>query len=138
MFDLIPFGSYLASTLIQNLLTGLVNNLASQPLSQVVQINGNFMSSEIRERPDSYLLQASIPGATRDSLSVKYIDNYLTISASSDQYMKNNYGGYIRYIGNASRSFYFDDIDGDKVDGTFENGILRLVLPKKKQQAGDK
>lgn len=131
MFDLIPLGSYLANSLIQNLLVGFVNNLSYQSLPQVVQISGNFMNSEIREGPDSYILQASIPGATRDSLSVKYIDNYLTVTANSDQYMKNQYGGYIRYIGNTSRSFYFDDIDGDKIDGNFENGMLKLVLPKK-------
>lgn len=131
MFDLIPLGSYLVSSLIQNLLAGLVNNIASQPITQVIQISGNFMNSEVRERPDSYILQASIPGATKDSLNVKYIDNYLTITANSDQYVQNGNSGYIRYIGNVNRSFYFDDIDGEKVDGIFENGILRLILPKK-------
>lgn len=134
MFDLIPLGSYLASNLIQNLLTGLVNNLASAPATQVIQISGNFMSSEVREKPDSYILQASIPGATKESLNVKYIDNYLTITANSDQYIQNSRGGYIRYIGNINKSFYFDDIDGDKVDGVLENGVLRLVLPKKHVQ----
>lgn len=134
MFDLIPLGSYLASSLIQNLLAGFVNNLAYQPIPQFVQTNGSFMNSEIREGPDSYILQAYIPGATRDSLSVKYMDNYLTVTANSDQYMKNQYGGYICYIGNSSRSFYFDDIDSEKIDGSFENGMLKLILPKKRAE----
>jgi HSP20 family protein len=138
MFGLTPFGSYLASSLIENILNGLVNNLISQPIPQTIQISGNIISSEIRETPDSYILQAAMPGVTKESINVKYIDNYLTLTANSDQYLQNGNGGYIRYIGNVNRSFYFDDIDGDKVDGSFENGVLKLILPKIKKQVEDK
>jgi HSP20 family protein len=97
-----------------------------------------MMSSDMRETPEAYVLQAYLPGVTKESLNVKYIDNYLTITANSDQYVQNGYGGYIRYVGSINRSFYFDDVDGEKVDGNFENGVLRLILPKKKKQMEEK
>jgi HSP20 family protein len=138
MFGLTPLGSYLASSLMQNVLTNLLNNIVVQSIPQTVQISGNITSSDIRETPDSYLLQMSLPGVTKESLSVKYINNYLTITANSDQYVQNGNGGYIRYMGSVNRSFYFDDIDGEKVDGSFENGVLRLILPKVKKQVEEK
>jgi HSP20 family protein len=133
MFGLFPFGGFIANGLVENLLTGLINNMLTQPTNQTIQISGNIMSSDVRETPDAYILQAHLPGVKRESLKVKYINNYLTITASSNQYVQNRNGGYVRYIGNINRSFYFEDIDGEKVDGIFENGILKLILPKKKQ-----
>lgn len=138
MFGLTPFGSYLASSLIENILTGLVNNIISQPVPQTIQISGNLMSTDVRETPEAFILQAYLPGVARESINVKYIDNYLTLTAKSDQYLQNGNGGYIRYIGNISRSFYFEDIDGERVDGSFENGVLKLILPKIKKQNEDK
>jgi HSP20 family protein len=132
MFGLFPFGGFIANGLVENLLTGLINNMLTQPTNQTIQISGNIMSSDVRETPDAYILQAHLPGVRRESLKVKYINNYLTITASSNQYVQNRNGGYIRYTGNINRSFYFEDIDGERVDGIFENGILKLVLPKKK------
>lgn len=133
MFGLTPLGDYLASSFIQNILAGLVNNIISQPSIQTIQISGNFIGTEIRETPEAYILVANLPGVSRESINVKYMDNYLTLTANSDQYLHNGYGGYVRYIGNINRSFYFDDIDGEKVDGSFENGILKLILPKIKK-----
>ena len=138
MFGLTPIGDYIASSLIQNILNGLFNNLVNQPIPQTIQISGNFINSEIRETPDSYILQINLPGVTKEAINIKYIDNYLTLTANSDQYLKNGYGGYVRYIGNVNRSFYFEDIDGEKVDGSFENGVLKLILPKIKKQVEDK
>lgn len=134
MFGLTPIGNYLASSFIQNVLSGLFNNLITQPIPQTIQISGNFINSEVRETPDSYILQADLPGVTKEAINVKYIDNYLTLTVNSDQYLRNGYGGYVRYIGNVSRSFYFEDIDGEKVDGSFENDVLKLILPKIKKQ----
>lgn len=130
MFGLTPLGNYIANSLLQNILTGLFNNLAVQPVQQTIQINNNIMNTEIKETPDAYILQAVLPGVSKESISVKYIDNYLTLTANGDQYMQNNYGGYTRCISNISRSFYFNNIDGEKVDGSFENGVLKLILPK--------
>lgn len=137
MFGLGPLESYLASSLIQNILTGLVNNLVTAPVPQTIQISGNMISTNIRETQDSYLLEAYLPGATKESVNVKYIDNYLTITGNVDQYVQNGYGGYVRYLGNLNRSFYIEDIDSEKIDGNIENGVLKLILPKIKKQVKD-
>lgn len=134
MFGLTPFGSYLANSLIENILTGLLNNLVAPSTPQTIQISGNYMNSHMRETSDSYILLAHLPGATKENINVKYIDNYLTITANTNQYVQNNYGGYVRYIGNVNKSFYIEDIDGEKIDGSIENGVLKLILPKNKHE----
>ena len=37
-----------------------------------------------------------------------------------------------------SRSFYVDNIDGEKVNAKFENGILYVTLPKKESNSPKK
>jgi HSP20 family protein len=133
VFGLTPFGNNFPNNLVQNILSSLLNNLVSQPVPQVIQVSGNIINSEISETPEAYILQAMLPGVTKDSINVQYLDNYLTLTAKSDQYLQNGYGGYTRYVSNVSRSYYFEDIDGEKVDGRFENGVLKLILPKIKR-----
>ena len=133
MFGLMPFGGFLANNLMENLISSMLSGAFTQPASQIVQISGDFSSSDVREKPDLYVLQMYLPGASKESLKVKYIDNYLTVTAKSSQYVRNRQGGYTRYIGNINRSFYFDDIDSEKIDGIFKDGKLILILPKNKQ-----
>ena len=64
-------------------------------------------------------------------------DGYLTISASKglDKDEQEKDGTYIRkerYSGSMSRSFYVGEgVTQDDVHAKFEDGILRLSLPKK-------
>lgn len=64
-------------------------------------------------------------------------NGYLTISAAKglDKDKKDENGKYIRrerYAGSMSRSFYVgEDITESDVHAKFEDGILKLTLPKK-------
>jgi HSP20 family molecular chaperone IbpA len=133
MFGLTPLGSYLINSLIQNVVPGLINGLVAAPRPQFIQISGDIMSSDVREMQDSYILRAILPGVAKESMNVKYVDNYLTLTANCDQYLRDERGNYIRYIRQIDKSFYFNDIDGEKIDGSFENGVLQLILPKIKK-----
>ena len=44
---------------------------------------------------------------------------------------KENYIRRERRFGSFRRSFYVDDIDQEKIKAKFDNGILRIRLPKK-------
>ena len=70
------------------------------------------------------------------------LDNgYLTISASKglDKEEKNKEGKYIRkerYAGAMSRSFYVgDEVTQADIKARYEDGILRLSVPKKEKKA---
>ncbi|MDD5949242.1 MAG: Hsp20/alpha crystallin family protein [Lachnospiraceae bacterium] len=101
----------------------------------------NLMKTDVKETDDSYELDIDLPGFHKDEIDAQLQDGYLTISAAKtlnkDKQDKKS-GNYIRqerYSGSMSRSFYVGDtITQDEIHAKFEDGILRLTLPKKDAQ----
>ena len=97
----------------------------------------NLMKTDIHEKDDTYEIVVDLPGFKKDNISAQLQDGYLTISASKglDKDEQEKDGTYIRkerYSGSMSRSFYVGEgVTQDDVHAKFEDGILRLSLPKK-------
>ncbi|WP_321018140.1 Hsp20/alpha crystallin family protein, partial [Eisenbergiella porci] len=85
-------------------------------------------------------LDIDMPGFNKEDLKAELKEGYLTISASTnkDDGEKDENGRYIRrerYVGSCSRSFYVgEDIKQDDIKAKFENGILKISVPKKEAQ----
>ena len=95
----------------------------------------NLMKTDIRETDTSYELDIDLPGFKKDEIDVKLNNGYLTISASKgvDKDQKDKEGNYIRrerYAGSMQRSFYVGDIPSGDVHARYEDGILKLSVPK--------
>ena len=81
-----------------------------------------------------------MPGFNKEDLKAELKEGYLTISASTnkDNGEKDENGKYIRrerYVGSCSRSFYVgEEIKQDDIKAKFENGILKISVPKKEAQ----
>ena len=96
-----------------------------------------LMKTDIRETDNSYELDIDLPGFKKDELQLHLQDGYLTVSAAKglDKDEKDKEGHYIRrerYAGQCSRSFYVgENITEEDVHAKFEDGILRLSIPKK-------
>ena len=98
----------------------------------------NLMKTDVRETEDSYEVDVDLPGFKKDEINAELKDGYLTISAAKgldkDEQDKKT-GKYIRrerYAGSMSRSFYVGEgVTQDDVHAKFENGILKLTVPKK-------
>ena len=100
-----------------------------------------LMKTDVREKDDSYELDVDLPGFKKDEIQAQISDGYLTIRASKglDKDKKDDKGRYIRrerYCGACSRSFYIgDNVTEKDVSAKFEDGILKLTIPKKETQA---
>ena len=102
----------------------------------------NLMKTDIRETDDAkaYRLAIDLPGFKKDEITVDLKDGYLTDSADKalDKDEKDNEGRYIRqerWSGSCSRSFYVgENVKPEDVHAKFEDGILRLSLPKQEQK----
>ena len=96
----------------------------------------NVMKTDIREMDDSYEVVIDLPGFKKDEIEVQLENGYLTISAAKglDKDETDKQGKYLRqerYAGSMSRSFYVgEDITEEDIHGKFENGILKLDIPK--------
>ena len=101
----------------------------------------NLMKTDVRETDEGYELAVDLPGFKKDEIQVELQDGYLTIRGAKglDKDEKDDQGRYIRqerYTGSCARSFYVGDaLEPGDVNAKYEDGILRLTLPKKEQKA---
>ena len=101
----------------------------------------NIMKTDIREHEQGYELDVDLPGFKKDEITVDLENGYLTISAAKglDKDEQDKKGKYIRrerYAGAMQRSFYVGDIvTQEDIKAKFEDGILKLSIPKKDAKA---
>ena len=97
----------------------------------------NLMKTDVRETDNTYELDIDLPGFKKDEVQLDLKDGYLTISAAKglDKDQEDKKGQYIRqerYAGACSRSFFVgEEIEPREVSAKFEDGILRVSLPKR-------
>lgn len=97
----------------------------------------NLMKTDVRETDNTYELDVDLPGFKKDEVQLDLKDGYLTISAAKglDKDQEDKKGKYIRqerYAGACSRSFFVGEgIEPQDVSAKFEDGILRVSLPKR-------
>ena len=102
---------------------------------------GNVMKTDVKETATGYEVDIDLPGFKKDEINAKLDNGYLTISAAKglDKDEKDKKGKYIRkerYAGSMSRSFYVGEgVTEEDIKAKYEDGILRLVVPKKDAKA---
>ena len=99
----------------------------------------NLMKTDVRETENTYEVDIDLPGFKKDEINVDLRDGYLTIRAAKglDKDEKDKEGKYIRqewYAGACSRSFYVGDVEAKDISAKYEDGILKLSLPKQAKQ----
>ena len=94
--------------------------------------------TDIRDNGDSFLLEADLPGFKKEDISVDIEGDTLTIRAERSDVTeeKDGKGAYVkreRCYGSFSRSFDMTGIRTEDVAAAYENGVLKLSLPKKQE-----
>lgn len=91
---------------------------------------------DVKESDGKYLINAEIPGVNKDDIHVTVDGKRVSISAEIKQEKEAKEGERVirseRSYGTASRSFTLaDEVDQDRIQAKYNNGILELTLPKK-------
>lgn len=89
---------------------------------------------DIIENEASFELHVEVPGMNKEDFSIEVKDNYLTVSGErkfrSEKNEKDFQSIETRY-GSFSRSFALpENVQGDKINAKYVNGILELTIPK--------
>ena len=101
----------------------------------------NIMKTDVRETDNSYELDIDLPGFKKEDINVQLDNGYLTIAASKslekeDEHEKSHYIRQERYSGSMNRSFYVgNDVKQEEIHAKYEDGILKLAVPKKAAKA---
>jgi HSP20 family protein len=99
-------------------------------------VTGRTFPVDVYESKDQqeYIVEAPLPGAKPDDITITAIGNTLTIryaTKSEEKVEKPNYVRHERYEGEMTRVISLPGpIDPDKIQAKYERGILTLRVPK--------
>lgn len=91
----------------------------------------------IIEQKDDYQISLAAPGLKKDDFNIDVAGNIITISCEKEEKKEDKNGRYNRKeysYSSFERSFTLpDEVNMEKIDAKYEDGILKLVLPKKEE-----
>ena len=92
---------------------------------------------DVIDRDDEVFIKAELPGVDKKDIEVSMTDNTITIKGSTKKEKKEEKGEYYRCEitrGSFSRSMSLPaEVDIDKSQAKFKDGVLELTLPKHAQ-----
>lgn len=119
---------------------GLLNDLFNEMPSFGKNLREDvfaFPPVNITENVNAYQLDVAVPGMEKTDFNLKLDNNILTISTEKKEEAKDETAKSIRREFSYKafkRSFTLDEkIDAANIAAKYENGILKVVLPKKEE-----
>jgi HSP20 family protein len=93
---------------------------------------------DLVEADDHFVLKADLPGLSEDDVAIEVQDNVLTISGSREAEHERTEKGWYRLersYGSFSRSLTLPEgVDADKVEASFDRGVLEIHVPKPEER----
>lgn len=91
----------------------------------------------VTENKDNYMVSLAAPGLKKENFRIDLEGNMLTISCEKEENKEEKEEKYTRQEYNYSsfsRSFTLpDEVNQQTIDAVYEDGVLKLVLPKKEE-----
>ncbi|MDD5370537.1 MAG: Hsp20/alpha crystallin family protein [Anaerolineaceae bacterium] len=89
---------------------------------------------DVVEKPDEYIIKASLPGINPDDLDITYNNNMLTIRGEMKSDSEHKEGDYLlqeRRFGSFQRTVSLPEtIKDTDIEAHYHDGVLTLTLPK--------
>lgn len=130
MFNLLPFYRNERNSLL-NLERSLFGDFFIDILN-----SRDVFKTNIKENDKEYILEAELPGFSKGDIQIEIKDDILNIKAQHKEDKEDNANDFLRrerYCGIFQRSFHIPNINEDKINAEYNNGILKLTLPKNEQ-----
>lgn len=90
---------------------------------------------DVQETDQAYLVKADMPGFKKEDIKIAVDGSVVSISATIQGQDEQTVGDTVyseRYSGSQYRSFSLpQDVDDDKTEAKYLDGVLHLTLPKK-------
>jgi len=138
MFEIMPFKKNPVTK--KDYFANLIDRVFDEDFAPVAWFGASF-KVDIRETDDAYLVDADLPGFNKEAIKMTYDNNYLTICAKREEEIKEEKKNYIRQernVGEIKRQFYVENVDENKIEANFADGVLKVVLPKKEKVTPEK
>ncbi len=115
-----------------------VDSLINTTLSDVMgsDYSASSPAVNISENESHFILQLAAPGLTKQDINVNIENDHLVISAEKNIETEGRITRREFNYGSFKRSFRLDNkINRDGIVATYQDGVLKLTLPKKAETA---
>ena len=103
---------------------------------------GKFdMKCDIYEKGGNVHIELDTPGFNKEDIKLDVDDGILTVEATKNEEKEDkdkNYYRKERVYGTFRRQFNVGNIDENKIDAKFHNGVLKITLPKEAKKESKK
>lgn len=90
---------------------------------------------DIYREDSNYVVEADLPGFTKEDIDIQFKGDILSISASLNEEEEDtsnkNYFYRSRRSTHFEKQVRFKDVDGENINASYENGVLKVTLPTK-------
>ncbi|MCG2632766.1 Hsp20/alpha crystallin family protein [Bradyrhizobium sp. WYCCWR 13023] len=116
---------------MNRLFDDVFRGFGSPGLSSSMEGRFGWPKVELSETDKALTVSAELPGMTEKDVQVEITNGVLTIRGEKKA-EDHGEGRYFseRYYGAFERQIPLDDVQEDKVEATFKNGVLTVSLPK--------
>jgi Molecular chaperone (small heat shock protein) len=94
-----------------------------------------YPAVDLEEKDGNYVVTVDLPGMKKDEIKIDLADNVLSISGEKTRKHEAEGGRYSeRSYGKFMRTFTLPNtVDSEKINAQFEDGVLKVTLPKAEQ-----
>ena len=104
---------------------------------KVPSFSSTVPAVNIKELDSQFEIELAVPGMNKDDFEIEVEDGVLSISSTQEEEQVNEKGKFTRQEFSYSsfrRSFKLpDSVDPTKIDATYKQGVLLVLLPKHKE-----
>ncbi len=114
------------------------NDLMDWGMSNFSSTNTSLPAVNVRETEDDFYIEVAAPGMKKNDFKINYHNNVLTISSEKQNEKEDKNDNYSRRefsYQSFQRSFTVpqNNVDGEKIEATYNEGILNIKLPKREE-----
>ncbi len=120
---------------LQDRFNSLFENFAEMNGKEQLAAGSFVPPVDVYEDEQNLVLKLEVPGVNEDELNVSLENNVLTVSGErkfEKEEKEENFHRIERRYGSFTRTFRLPNtVDGEKVDATYDKGILKITLAKR-------
>ena len=135
MFDLVPFRNRNRRDVAERD-EDPINSIVSDFFGDVMDFAGRSFRADIKESDEEYTIEAEMQSMKKEDINLELNDDYLIISAEHTEENEEKEDNYIRRErrqGRYTRSFYLENVNQDDIEAEYDEGILKVHLPKEEK-----
>ncbi|WP_339612133.1 Hsp20/alpha crystallin family protein [uncultured Xanthomarina sp.] len=118
-------------------LSNWIEDLFNRDLPSVFTSNFNTGMSlpkvNIKETTDAFVVEMAIPGLKKSDLQIDLDNDTLSISTEMKEEKEEKEANYTRREFGYSSFTLPESVDDNKIDASYQDGILNILLPKKEE-----